>query len=285
MATVTQASKDHWSAEAYTASASFVPQLGSKVLSYLDPQRGEKIIDLGCGDGVLTKAIADCHVGFVLGLDSSPNLIAEAFESNMTYGLMRHTYEILDCRHLEKLSVFREGSWDKVFSNAALHWILRDETTRQGVFENVFKLLKPGGIFAFEMGGKGNVAEVHTALIAALVHQGLSFEQAREASPWFFPSEEWMTEMLTGVGFEIVRMEMEYRPTQLTTEKGGGLEGWVRLMGANFLDQLATKGKRDKAVVEVCEVLESVIKREEDSSMWLGYNRLRVVAKKPSAIV
>ncbi|KAI9714200.1 MAG: hypothetical protein M1812_006421 [Candelaria pacifica] len=276
------ASQDHWSAEAYTASASFVPQLASKVLSYLDPQHGDRIIDLGCGDGVLTKKIADHKVGFVLGLDSSPNLIAEAFENNMTYGLMTHTYEVLDCRHLEtRLSVFKEETWDKVFSNAALHWILREEATRKSVFENVFKLLKPGGIFVFEMGGKGNVAEVHAALISALVHQGLSFEQAREASPWFFPSERWMTDGLTEVGFEISRMEMEYRPTALTTEEGGGLEGWVRLMGANLLEKLATKRRIEKAVREVCEVLQSVIRREEDGSMWLGYNRLRVVARKP----
>ncbi len=266
--------------QAYKAAAPFVPELASKVLSYLDPRPGEKIMDLGCGDGVLTEKIADHNVDLVLGLDSSPNLIKEA-QGNM-YGIVRSVYEVLDCRHLERrISVFKEGTWDRIFSNAALHWILRDETTRKGLFENVFKLLKPSGIFVFEMGGKGNVAEVHAALMSAVVHQGLSFEQAREACPWFFPSEEWMRDMLTEVGFEIVRLEMEYRPTELTTEEGGGLEGWVRLMGANFLEKLSTKGRREKAVREVCEVLESVITREEDDSMWLGYNRLRVVAKKP----
>ena len=132
----------------------------------------------------------------------------------------------------------------------------------------------------FEMGGAGNVADVHAALLAALVHQGVGIEKARESCPWFFPSEEMMKEMLEEVGFRVEQMKLAYRPTKLTEEKGGGLEGWLRLMGANFLDVLPTDEKKEAVVREVCDVLQTVLTHEEDGSMWLGYVRLKVVARK-----
>lgn len=180
-----------------------------------------------------------------------------------------------DCAHVEA------GAYTKVFSNAALHWILRDESTRLAVLNGVFRALNSSGKLVFEMGGAGNVAEVHAALLAAVVHQGASIEEAREASPWFFPSEELMKNMLEEVGFEVEKLELEYRPTRLTTEKEGGLEGWTRLMGAQILEVLPEEKKREAAVREVCEVLKTILTHEEEGSMWLGYVRLRVLARKP----
>ncbi|KAL8863906.1 MAG: hypothetical protein Q9174_007519 [Haloplaca sp. 1 TL-2023] len=134
------------------------------------------------------------------------------------------------------------------------------------------------------MGGKGNVAEVHTALIAALVHQGIDIQQGQDLSPWFFPAEEMMTKLLEAAGFVVERVETEYRPTKLTDEEDGGIKGWVRLMGASFLDALETKDKKDAVVKEVCDLLKTIITHEEDGNMWLGYVRLRAVARKPSPI-
>lgn len=139
--------------------------------------------------------------------------------------------------------------------------------------------LKPGGTYVFEMGGHGNVAEVKTALIYALVQQGISIEKARETSPWFFPSDTWMRNALEEIGFKVENVEPEYRPTKLTTDAKGGLEGWVRLMGAQFLDVLPEE-KRDTAVQQICDVLQDVVTRGEDGSQWLGYVRLRGIAKK-----
>jgi trans-aconitate methyltransferase len=194
------------------------------------------------------------------------------------------TFHVQDCTTFSTAAQkeFLTGKWDKVFSNAALHWILRKPSTRLDVLRYAYTALKPGGTFAFEMGGYGNVAGAHTALIAALIVQGLSLTTAREKSPWFFPSGEWMRETLTSIGFEVKIAEIEYRPTRCTerdSEGKGGLEGWVRLMGAPFLEGLEQKAK-DEAVKYVCEILEESVTRE-DGSQWLGYIRLRVVARKP----
>ena len=269
--------KDNWTANAYSASASFVPLLTQEIVQWLDPQPDDTILDLGCGDGLLTAKVRSSGAR-VAGFDASANLIKTA---ESTYGTNEGlSWNLLDCRYLESSNFVKEAEYTKVFSNAALHWILRDASTRMSVFQGVHKALRPGGTFIFETGGAGNVADVHTALLAALVHQGIAIEEARETCPWFFPSETLMKQMLEKVGFTVEKMKLEYRPTRLTTEKEGGLEGWLRLMGADFLDVLPTMDKREAVVQEVCDVLQTVLTHEEDGSMWLGYVRLKVVARK-----
>lgn len=268
-------SKDHWTQQAYSTSASFVPQLTSKVVAWLNPEASDIILDLGCGDGPLTAKLKDCCAS-VVGFDASGNLIDAARKAHSS--IPNLSFDVQDCRYLENSPELEAEKYTKVFSNAALHWILRDPSTRQSVLRAACKALQPGGLFVFEMGGAGNVAEVHTALLAAIVHQGLSIETAREASPWFFPSEASMRAMLEQAGFEVEKSELEYRPTKLTAEQEGGLEGWVRLMGAPFLDALQSEKLKEAAVTEVGDVLKTVIRH--DGSMWLGYVRLRVLARK-----
>ena len=258
------------------ASASFVPELTATVVSWLDPQPKDMILDLGCGDGVLTHKISK-QCAAVTGLDASPNLVETA---QTAYGSSSDLiWHVTDVRYLETSPLLQKEHYDKVFSNAALHWILRDPSTRSSVLRAAYQALKPGGALVFEMGGAGNVPEVHAALLAALVHQGLNIVEAREASPWFFPSVELMSRLLESAGFEIEKSQLEYRPTKLTSDEGGGLEGWVRLMGAQFLERLPEQ-KRAVAAKEVCDILETILTHEEDGSKWLGYVRLRFLARK-----
>lgn len=266
---------DPWTAKSYQASSSFVPLLATQVVHWLDPQPHERILDLGCGDGILTAQLKE-KCAYVCGLDGSSNLIQAAKDD---FGHIQGIdWEVKDCRHLGDFVPSKQ--FDKIFSNAALHWILCDPKTRNSVIENCYKLLKPDGTFVFEMGGAGNVAEVHVALIAALVHHGISIEKAREACPWFFPSETLMRQMLEGEGFKVEKGELQYRPTKLTDKEGGGLDGWIRLHGDAFLQLVDDGEKRDKVVEEVCAALQSVITRVEDGGSWIGYVRLRMVARK-----
>ncbi len=250
----------------------------------MDPQPDDIILDIGCGDGILTADIAS-RCKQVVGLDSSTSMIRTAKDAVCS----KHdnaSFMVLDCRYLTARghSALQKVQYDKVFSNAAMHWILRDPTTRLDFFSDVFALLKPGGSFVFEMGGAGNVAEVHAALISVLcLRYDIPMEKIKAADPWFFPSDDWMTGTLEKAGFNVRKMETEYRPTQATMKSqdgSGGLQGWIRLMGASFLELLGEGEERDRALSDVCRVLGDIVTRE-DGSQWLGYVRLRAIAAKP----
>lgn len=126
------------------------------------------------------------------------------------------------------------------------------------------------------MGGMGNVAEMRTVLLS-VVSKRVGIEKAREADPWFFPDEIWMTRMLeqTVGGFKAERIEREFRPTRADE---GGVEGWIRLMGKQFFDAVPEE-EREGAVKEAVELLKTVCESPGGGD-WFGYVRLRAVVRK-----
>jgi trans-aconitate methyltransferase len=66
-----------WSPADYQRHAAFVPALGASILARLDPKPGERVLDLGCGDGVLTAQIAAAGA-LVTGVDASPEMVTAA---------------------------------------------------------------------------------------------------------------------------------------------------------------------------------------------------------------
>lgn len=123
----------------------------------------------------------------------------------------------------------------------------------------------------------GNVAEMRTSLLS-VVSQRVGIEKAREADPWFFPDEVWMTEMLeeTVGGWKVERIEREYRPTKADE---GGIKGWVKLMGKQFFDAVEDRIEREKCEEEVVELLQTVCV-SPGGGEWMGYVRLRAVVRK-----
>ncbi|KAF7902990.1 hypothetical protein EAF00_002892 [Botryotinia globosa] len=297
--------EDHWSASAYQNSASFVPKLAGKVLGWLDVQSDDVVLDIGCGDGIIPVQIAHTlskGSGSIHGIDSSEDMIAAAKKAAVSEGEKIPeicTFQVLDASSPRDLSTLPSQTYTKIFSNAALHWILRPESSRIQFFTEVKRLLKPNGIFVFEMGGMGNVAEIRAALLSVVGRRcegGL--KRAREADPWFFPDEVWMRNVLASASasasassssssssivggegegeWKIEKLEREYRPTQ--TDKGG-IEGWVKLFGKQLFDVLGNGEERKEAEKEVCEVLESVC-RSPGGGDWMGYVRLRGIIRR-----
>ena len=148
--------RQRWSAERYAETAHFVPALGAPVLELLAPSPGEHILDLGCGDGVLTEKIVAAGAT-VIAVDAGPDMVAAARARG------------IDARVMDGQKLTFGGEFDAVFSNAALHW-MRDQ---QAVLAGVHRALKPGGRFVAEMGGHNNTAAIIVALSAVLARRGL----------------------------------------------------------------------------------------------------------------
>src|ERR1700680_1963045 len=159
-----------WKADRYAQHANFVPALGQPVLDLLGPAPGERILDLGCGDGVLTEKIAASGAA-VVGVDAAPDMVAAAQKRGM------------DARVIDALNLDFDHEFDAVFTNAALHWMKSDP---DAVIRGVTRALKPGGRFVAEMGGHGCVAAITLALVVAIERRGVAAVASR--IPWYFPT-------------------------------------------------------------------------------------------------
>jgi trans-aconitate methyltransferase len=246
------ASGQTWTAASYDQHARFVSDLGGEILSWLAPRPGERILDLGCGDGALTEKLAAAGAS-VVGVDSSGDMLAAARDRG------------LDTRLCDGHALDFTAEFDAVFSSAALHWMTRPEA----VIAGVARALKPGGRFVAEFGGHGNVSAIVTAMRSAAFAFG---GDPALAGPWFYPTADEYKAMLEAAGFEVRRIGMFYRPTPLKT----GIEGWLMLFRKPFFEQFEAE-KQAAALAHVVELLRPVL--QDRSGRWLAdYVRLRVEA-------
>jgi SAM-dependent methyltransferase len=242
-------SRQHWAAARYAAAASFVPALGAPVLELLAATPGERILDLGCGDGALTARIAELGAA-VVGVDAAPDMVAAA----RAHGL--------DARVIPGQRLPFVGEFDAVFSNAALHWMRPPEAVLGGVH----RALRPGGRFVAEMGGHNNTAAIMVALRAVFGRRGVDTERR---SPWYFPSAAAWRKRLEAAGFAVDGIDLVPRPTSLPA----GIEAWLDTFCEDFLDALPA-ADRGAAVAEIVELLRPVL--VDETGTWIAdYVRLR----------
>lgn len=252
-----------WSPADYARNAAFVPALGAAALSLLDPKPGEMILDLGCGDGVLTEKIVAAGAG-VIGFDSSPEMV----EAARSRGIDAFVVDAETLASPEQAERF--GQFDAVFSNAALHWMLDADAVASGVFA----MLKAGGRFAGEMGGAGNIAVLRGAIRAELVERGYTLP---EADPQWYPSVEEFTRLYATAGFGQIQAELIDRPTPLPA----GISAWVKTFRAGWLDQaMVPEWERDEIGRGVEKRVEATL-RNPDGSWFADYVRLRFWMRKP----
>jgi SAM-dependent methyltransferase len=249
-------SAQEWKADRYARHAHFVPALGQPVLDLLDPHPGERILDLGCGDGLLTEKIATAGA-VVVGVDGAADMIAAAQKRG------------LDARVMDGLNLSFITEFDAVFSNAALHWMKSDP---DAVISGVRRALKPGGRFVAEMGGHGCVAAITVAIIAVLERYG---EDVKAAIPWYFPTvDDYRTRLERG-GITVEYIELIPRPTPLPTDMAGWLDTFVE----PFFRRLPLE-KRADARDEVVAILRPVL-CDEKGRWTADYIRLRFLARAP----
>lgn len=238
-----------WNPGEYSAHGRFVTDLGANILEWLDPKPGEEILDLGCGDGVLTAQIAE-RGSYVLGVDASPEMVEAARNRGVAAQLIDAT----------QLSFQRR--FDAVFSNAALHWIHDQPALLRGVAQG----LKPGGRFVAEMGGHGNIAAIRVALHAALAHHGLAELMAQDN---YFPTVAEYRGLLESRGFSVDAIELISRPTPLPS----GMRAWL-IMFRRGVFEAVPEDLRDTILNETLEHLAPAL-CDKDGNWTADYVRLK----------
>lgn len=243
-----------WNATEYKQHASFVPSLASGVMELLNPRQGERVLDIGCGDGTLTSEIQ--YKGcLVTGIDASPDMV----ESTRSRGI--------DAGVLDGHDIDYDNEFDAVFSNAALHWL----TSPDKVIAGVYRALKPNGRFVAEFGGDGNIAALLAAM-QAVFQENNDFGEFRH--PWYFPTARDYCLKLEEAGFVVRYIELLPRPTPLTS----GVTKWLEIFAAGITCRLIAEQK-DRFLLLVKERLIPVLYSEKQG--WVAdYVRLRFEAIK-----
>jgi len=244
------ASTSQWDAADYARIGGFVPALGQAALDLLDPQPGEHILDVGCGDGTLTLKIKQRGAD-VVGIDNNLSMIAAAKAKGLDVRLM-------DAAELKFAEAF-----DAVFSNATLHWVLDKERAARAIWF----ALKNGGRFAGEMGGEGNLSKLREALDDVLVLRG--YGPPTYAANWY-PSVEEFIALYEQVGFKDIDARLVERPTPLEH----GVAAWVLTFRAGWLDRAGVPAEERQSIADA--VADRVQTDVAD------YVRLRFTMRKPN---
>jgi SAM-dependent methyltransferase len=226
-----------------------VAELGTAALDLLDPRPGERILDVGCGDGVLTKKIA-ARGASVTGIDNSLDMIRAAHANGV------------DALVVDSADMHFDRDFDAAFSNAALHWMLDKEAVARGVF----RALKAGGRFAGEMGGERNLKKLREALDEELVIRG--YAPPVEASNWYASADDFAN-VYEAAGFDHIDARLIDRPTPLDH----GIAAWVTTFRKGWLDRAGVPE------LERAEIGTAVADRIH--SNVADYVRLRFIMRKP----
>ena len=247
-----------WDATRYQDQHSFVWRFGANLVESLDPQPGERILDLGCGTGQLTAEIARSGAT-VTGLDSSLDMLVQA----------RKNYPAIEFVQGDAASFCFPQPFDAVFSNAVLHWVKNAE----GAIQSIARALRPGRRFIAEFGGHGNIASVQAAFRAILG------PDADARSPWYYPSIGEYTPLLERHGFEVRNASLFDRPTPLEGEDG--MANGLRMFTGTYLREF-TPDRSAEMVLQLVEHLRPTLYR---NGIWtVDYRRLRVACVRRSCV-
>lgn len=249
--------RQSWDPERYGHDARFVSEYGVAVVDVLAPKAGERILDLGCGDGALSASLRECGAD-VIGLDSSPEQVAAARARG------------IDARLGDGAAISYDSEFDAVFSNAALHWM----RPPRRVIAGVERALRPGGRFVGELGGAGNIRVVTRALARALGARGLDWNAL---DPWYTPDAEEYRRALEEGGFRVASIALFPRPTPIS----GHLSDWLAIF-ASGVSAAVPEPERAAFLGEVCDAAAPELC--DSGGRWIvDYVRLRFAAHKPDS--
>jgi SAM-dependent methyltransferase len=154
------------------------------------------------------------------------------------------------------------NEFDAVFSNATLHWVLEKEQAARAIF----RALKPGGRFAGEMGGEGNIARLQQAVDEEMIIRG--YVPPIEANNWYAPPEEFAA-VYEAAGFAEIDARLIERPTPIPH----GIASWVLTFRKGWLDRAGVpEEERPHLAAAVADRFGSNV---------ADYVRLRFIMRKP----
>lgn len=248
----------NWDADKYTSDFSFVHQYGESVTELIDGDNNSMLLDLGCGNGALTKTLQD--KGYIVkGIDASKELL----------DIARKNYPGIEFIQADATNFSLQEPVDVVFSNAVFHWI--DQELQQSMLKCVYNALKENGQFVFEFGGYGNNQLIHGALAKIFSEYEYIYKM-----PFYFPTISEYTTLLENTGFRVKYAALFDRPTVLKGENG--LKDWINMFVKTPFSVIENEDIRETIIDKAVDDLRKVLYK--DGKWYADYVRIRIKAIK-----
>ncbi len=250
----------------YRKASAHQKEWGSRLIAELDFSGDERILDLGCGDGVLTAQLANIvPQGFVLGIDASRGMIATAVQNRR---------DNLEFRLLDINQLNFKNEFDLIFSNATLHWV----KAHKKLLANTYNALKAGGIARFNFAADGNCAHFYKVVRATMKLEEFAEYFESFEWPWYMPQIEEYAKVAGTFPFAEVKVWGENADRYFDDAKT--MTGWIdQPCLVPFLnrisDEAAERAFRDAVVAEM--IAET---RQEDGTCFETFRRVNLFARR-----
>lgn len=245
-----------WDANKYSSDFSFVHQYGNSLMDLIDGNNCGTVLDLGCGNGALSKVMHDKGYD-VTGIDASKELL----------DIAKKNYPDIQFIEADATNFSLKEPVDIVFSNAVFHWINREY--QQDMLKCVYEVLKENGQFVFEFGGYGNNQLIHRALGEIFSKHKYTYEM-----PFYFPTISEYATLLENAGFRVTYATLFDRPTEL--KGANGLKDWINMFVKTPFSVINNEDEKrmiiDKTVSNLQEIL------YKDGKWYADYVRIRMKA-------
>jgi len=221
-----------WNAKDYADNSTAQLSWAKELISKLNLQGNESLLDIGCGDGKITASIANTLPdGCAVGIDRIESMIKHAKDQ---FSLPNLSFYAMDAT---KISL--KEKFDIAFSNAVLHWV----HDHKSVLTSLKNHLTSNGKILFQMGGYGNAEDIQ-----AVINGLITSDQWQEyftgfVVPYRFCTIEDYEQWLAETGFEAKRIQLI--PKDMIHKNAEGLKGWLRTTWFPYTDQLPDSKKED----------------------------------------
>ena len=223
-----------WDAEKYAKYSGCQYEWALELIEKLQLKGHETVLDIGCGDGKVTAAIADClGQGRIVGIDSSEQMIDLARRRHGHYANARLAFKHQDVRALDEIE-----RYDIVFSNATLHWIRR----HRPVLRRVRDAMKKGGRLLFQMGGRENAAALVAVIDSMIAASRWAPYFVDFAFPYGFHGPIEYSRWLTEAGLKAERVELIEK--DMRHDGMDGFTGWISTTWLPYLERIPAELKQ-----------------------------------------
>lgn len=182
--------KYEFDGDKYLKASKHQKEWGRKLIEELNIKKNDYILDLGCGDGLLTKIMKDIAAdGYVLGIDASEGMISKAKEYESSN---------LEFKQLNIDDITFENMFSIIISNATLHWV----KDHKKLLLNCYNALKKNGILRFNFAGDGNCSNFFKVIKSKIQEDKYKSYFINFEWPWFMPSKQEYEKLIDNKKFD-----------------------------------------------------------------------------------